>query len=265
MLNTLSFEELIIYCCAADETELREQIKKDLFSYNFSFIEDEYRSPRNFPEKTQPGICNTLFTRGKPKVCLVSHTDVYRDHYAFDNEIKKMIPTPTIKDKDGRKIIQDLNCKVQVGGDDRLGVAIALWTAFNSDKDLSILLTTDEEVGLLSAKEVKFKELNGFDLLIQIDRGNYVNQIVSEIRDVQLCDDKMMQFLLDESEKISLKRKEVVGYGTDVFIIKKNKMCKNAVNLTCGYYKGHSEIEYIDIEEARDTSTYVKHILHTLN
>lgn len=264
MINSLSFENLIIWCCQADETVLRDQIKKDLVSFNFSFIEDDYCSPRNSFEETQPRIHNTLFIRGKPKICLVAHTDVCRDHRAHETLTEKLVPIPTIKEQDGRRIIQDLECKVQVGGDDRLGIAIALWTAFHSNKDIAILLTTDEEIGILSAKQAKFKELSEFELLIEIDRGNHSNQIVSNIRGIQLCEESFAQFLVDESEKINLKREITRGYGTDVLVIKCSIPCNNAINLTCGYYDGHCDTEYIDIEEANETYIFINHILNVI-
>jgi putative aminopeptidase FrvX len=66
-------------------------------------------------------------------------------------------------------VIQDKDCLVQVGGDDRVGVAIELWLAMKTDLPMALLFTTDEEIGLLSARQVEFPELMDFELLVQID------------------------------------------------------------------------------------------------
>jgi hypothetical protein len=258
MIDSLSFENLIIWCCSADESELRVQIKSALARYDFTYIEDDYLSYRNIYEEKIPNIHNLLFTRGSPKYCLVAHTDVCRDHSTHQSNSDRLIPNPVLKFKDARRIIQDKDCKVQVGGDDRLGVAIALWVAFNNiNYDIAILLTTDEEVGLVSAKEVKFEALKNFDLLIQIDRGNQSNQIVSKIRDLELCDKELAEKLASRNS-----RELVSGYPTDVFAIKKNLRCKNAINITCGYHDSHGDsgLEYIDVDEAIQTINFINSV-----
>lgn len=260
-LQNLSFEDLIIWCCAANEVELRNVIKETLSEHNFSFIEDNYNSYRNEKNK------NLLFTRGNPDYCLVAHTDVCRDHSSFRAEISNLIPNPVIKNFNGDKIIQDKDCKVQVGGDDRLGVSIALWLALHTKQDMSILFTTDEEVGLLSAFDCKFKELSNFKLLIQIDRGNQSNQIVGSIMGLRLCDDKTLNLIFYLLEKNNIKRKLVTGYATDVFALKKNEMCKNAINMTCGYHNSFSDSgdEYINLREAKETADLVNILLKSQN
>jgi len=254
MIDSFSFSDLIIWCCSQSEHSLRDSIKTELSRKGFSFIEDDYISYRNLS-----GVGNLLLTRGNPELCLVAHTDVCRDHYYYENRIFPRKPNPVIKISNGREIIQDKNCSVQVGGDDRLGVAIALWCALHTDHDLSILLTTDEEVGLVSASKVSFDQLNSYKLLIQIDRGNNSNQIVTEIRGVKLCDDDTILFLQEKMNSLGVKREFVVGKGTDVFEIKKANLCKNAINMTCGYHDSHGDSgnEYIDVQEAIEARNFV--------
>ncbi len=253
-LKALSFEDLLIWTCAQQEDNLRTTAKEVLVNYGFSYKEDEYKTYREVD-----GINNILFTRGDPQFCLVAHTDVCRDHTASRNGTLWMNPEPVFKDLDGRKIIQDKNNEVQVGGDDRVGVAISLWCALHTDKPISILFTTDEEVGLVSAEEVKFEELNNYKLLIQIDRGNNTNQIVNKISKLDICDEETTNFIAEKMASLNMNREFVVGKLTDVYAIKKNQMCKNAINMTCGYYnsKYDSPLEYIDVEEANDTKNLV--------
>lgn len=262
MSELQSFENFIIKCCELDEWDLRTFLKEKLSEAGFTIQEDKYSSYR---QGRYQEIKNMLAIRGKtPRVCLVAHTDVCRDH-GIRNKHKKA--TPVIKNVErfgvAMRIIQDKNCNVQVGGDDRLGVAINTWIALNTGYDLGLLFTTDEEVGAVSADYVSFKELGEFDLLAQVDRGNHSHQLVTNISGVRLCDHATVTRLLGISESIGMPRNPVMGLLTDVYSIKGDGKCKNAVNMTCGYHNsvGSGPNEYIDIQEAKDTMKFVSCII----
>ena len=246
-------------CCKAKETDLRKFLKRVLRNAGFLIKEDDYKSHRG---GIIDNVHNMLATRGKPNVCLVAHTDVCRDHAYGCPAVDPVIKEEVIRDEI-RSIIQDRYCNVQVGGDDRLGVAINTWIALNTGYDISLLFTTDEEVGLVSAEYLKFPELLDFDILLQVDRGNYSNQLVTNISGWEMCSSRTARRLLKIAEDIGLPREEVRGMMTDVLAIKSNHMCKDAVNMTCGYHNsiGAEKDEYIDIQEAKDTMKYVSSII----
>lgn len=268
------FTNLLITCCKLSESELRSYIKKFVTEYNFSIQEDGYISAR-YDESSN--ISNLIAIRGNSNVCLVSHTDVCREHYMFqgsapDETAPDYIVNPVIKEikhlNNIVSVIQDKDCLGQVGGDDRAGVAIALWLATKTDFPMGIILTTYEEIGLLSAKEVAFPELLNFELLVQIDRGNQPNQqIVTQIGQTKLCKEDLANSLVELSINKGKPREEVIGRGTDVFAIKSRGMCNNAINLTCGYHNsfGSNPNEYIVIHEAEETAEYVKDIVEFLS
>lgn len=263
MTEPNSFENFIIKCCEMDEWDLRDFLRSSLTEAGFSIQEDDYVSPRPGKFKT---IRNMLAVRGeKPAVCLVAHTDCCRDHGRNDRELKRTFPViKEVQTLDGvKRIIQDKERRVQTGGDDRLGVAISVWIALNTGYDMGLLFTTDEEVGGISADHVSFEELNDFQLLAQIDRGNHSNQLVVNIGGVPLCDVQTADRLLGIALEIGLPREPVRGLFTDVYSLRKDRKCKNAVNMTCGYHHsyGSSAEEYIDIEEARDTMKFVSSII----
>lgn len=262
MQETTPFEQFIMTCCELDEWDLRGMLRAKLTEAGFSIQEDDYKSHRGGRYQE---VHNMLAIRGTPQVCMVAHTDVCRDHRSSQNHVKA---TPVIKIRDQIigdpiRIIQDEHCKVQVGGDDRLGVAIGTWIALNTDSDIAMLYTTDEEVGNQSADEVRFPELGKFDLLVQIDRGNHSNQLVTNIGGTRLCTAQTAQKLIELSNKIGLPRFTVQGMMTDVLAIRGNGRCREAVNMTCGYHRsfGSSPEEFIDIEEAINTKTYVEAII----
>ncbi len=263
MIENLSFDELIIWCCKTPEDFLRREIKRVLKVKGFSLEEDNYTSYRSNDQDVDNQLKNSLFVRGNATYCLVAHTDVCRDHSAFENNRSAVSPTPVMKSFGDRIVIQDETEKTQLGGDDRLGVAIALWIACHTNHDIGILLTTDEEAGLLSAYKMKIERVKDFDLLIQIDRGNNSDQIVTFIKDEKLCSEYMAEKLLTICILCDLPREEVKGRGTDVYAIKKNKMCKNAVNMTCGYHDSYGDdgSEFIDYEEAQKTVKLIDNFL----
>ena len=256
------FEQMIMKCCEMDEWDLRSWIRDTLTANGFTVQEDEYSSYR---KGRYQEVHNMLSIRGeKPAVCLVAHTDVCRDHRSSKEHLKA---TPIVKEvnKYGKemRIIQDEHCRVQVGGDDRLGVAISMWIALNSKYDMAFLASTDEEVGNQSADEVKFPELMDFELLCQIDRGNHSNQLVTNISGLRLCSPEIATRLLKIAEDMGVPRYPVQGMMTDVLAIKGNDRCRNAVNMTCGYHAsfGSSSEEYIDVQEAYSTMQYVDSII----
>ncbi len=128
---------------------------------------------------------------------------------------------------------------------------------------MALLFTTDEEIGLCSASEVRFPELKKFDLLVQVDRGNHSDQLVTRIGGVQLCSPKTAKRLIKISGDMGCERREVSGLMTDVQVIVRNGVAREAVNMTCGYHNsfGDSAKEYIEVEEARSTLRYVSSII----
>lgn len=259
-----TFPEFIMKCCQLKEWSLRKFLKRTLTKNGFSFTEDDYISKRANYNKGYESVHNLLFVRGNPKICLVAHTDVCRDH-TYSREVPIVKPViKTIETLYGSKqIIQDKDCEVQVGGDDRLGVAINTWTALNTDYDLGLLFTTDEEVGLISAGYCTLSGLKNFELLVQVDRGNNSNQLVSNISGIQLAEPKVIKRLLKIAKEMGVSRNEVRGLITDVAALRENEMCSNAVNMTCGYHNSHGSdpYEYIDILEAESTLKYVHNII----
>jgi hypothetical protein len=265
MSDTQSFENFIIKCCEMDEWDLRSWLREKLTEADFKIQEDKYKSYR--PGKYQE-VHNMLAIRGnKPRVCLVAHTDVCRDHGSmkFMHNHKKAIPVIKELNRFGkiRRVIQDEHCKVQVGGDDRLGVAINTWIALNTGYDMGLLYTTDEEVGNLAAEFARFSELRDFDICCQVDRGNHSGQLVTSIGRTRLCSPETAERLLNISKDIGFPRVPVNGMMTDVLALTENGMCKEAVNMTCGYHRsfGSGPEEYIDITEAVETKIFVATII----
>lgn len=285
------FENHIMQCCKAPEWDLRKWLRKVLTRAGFVIYEDAYKTERASKEKRYDIVHNMLAVRGNPNICLASHTDVCRDHeelrtesrfgghgeyhywmYDRHNEDSAVVRLPrrvepVIKtvELDGkiRRVIQDRDCRLQVGGDDRLGVAINTWIALNTGYDMAIYFPTDEEVGLKSARACEMPRLKEFDIVVQVDRGNHSDELVIKIGGEILCSYDTAVRLLEIAYDLGMPRAPVTGMATDVYALKSRNMIKEAVNMTCGYHHSHgaSPNEYIEIEEARNTMKYVAAIV----
>lgn len=281
-MSGISFEQFIMQCCKAGEADLRKWMRRVLPRHGFAIKEDNYVSERAKKNKSYETVHNLLAVRGNPNVCLVAHTDVCRDHKDMGDKpiyygdpkkkpanavmVEPVICRAEVEEEDGkviRKIIRDKNVETQVGGDDRLGVAINLWIALNTEYDLALYFPTDEEIGLRSSRMVDFAELRSYELCVQVDRGNHSNELVGKINGTILCDYDIITRLLEIAWDIGSPRRLVSGAGTDVYALKERKVIKNGVNMTCGYHESHgsSPQEYIDIEEARSTMLYCSSII----
>lgn len=287
--HTSTFEKHIIQCCKASEWDLRNWLRKTLTRAGFTITEDKYKTERCDFSKKYETVHNMLAVRGTPKVCLVSHTDVCREHdearsnshrfkseypaeykkyYGEEEEEEKHVVDPVVKkvkDDEGvvRRIIQDRHRKLQTGGDDRLGVAIITWIALNTGYDMGLFFPTDEEIGLKSAAACEMKELLDFDLLVEVDRGNHSNELVTKIGNTYLCGWETGTRLLEIAFDMGIPRTPVTGMGTDVAALISRGKAKEAVNMTCGYHESHSSSpdEYIEVAEAMDTMRYVSSIV----
>lgn len=285
------FEHHIIQCCKAPEWELRKWLKKVLIRAGFEIFEDGYKSERVSKEKRLETVHNMLAVRGNPNVCLVAHTDICRDHeelrsdsryngygeyhyWMYDRHdedtSKERTPRkvePVIKtvEHEGRirRVIQDKECRLQVGGDDRLGVAINTYIALNTGYDVALFFPTDEEIGLKSARACEMPKLKEFDLLVQVDRGNHSDELVIKIGSEILCSYDTAVRLLEIAYDNGMPRAPVTGMATDVYAMKSKGLIKEAVNMTCGYHHSHGAgpNEYIEIDEARATMKYVAEIV----
>lgn len=284
-----SFEAFIMQCCKADEWDLRKFLKKTLIRAGFQIFEDGYKTERVEKEPRYSSVHNMLAIRGDANVCLVAHTDVCRDHEMLNSNYagwgeqnwwmngrheedgskrKAQIKVePVIKEVECegkiRRVIQDKDCRLQVGGDDRLGIAINTYIALNTGYPLALYFPTDEEIGLKSARACEMQKLKEFDLLVQVDRGNHSDQLVIKISNEILCDYENVVRLLEIAYDMGMPRAPITGAATDVYALKSRGMCKNAVNMTCGYHNsiGAGSQEYIDISEAYSTLRYVSEIV----
>lgn len=167
-------------------------------------------------------------TKGTP--IMVAHTD-----NVLRGERK---PVLTL---DGKRIFGGNG--VGIGFDDKAGIicAIEIWKRMHK-KGMRIIFTADEEVGGIGARHVPENKLKDAAYIIEMDRrgGNDVIDVSGATR---LASYEFVKIWED------LGFKTATGTFTDLNEFKEVAPKVNMVNISCGYYKPHTDDEYLEIAE----------------
>lgn len=185
--------------------------------------------------------------------CVVAHTDtVHSIYYGFDVL------------RSGDRLIaydQDLGEQVGIGGDDKVGIFVAL-EALRQFPNIKAAFFRDEEVGCVgsSLADQGFFENTGY--AIQCDRQGY-KDVVRGIYGGPLFDENFSGAIAPLLEKYG--REETFNGGiTDVGEISETFYKMSCMNLSCGYYKPHTSKEYLRISEVLATLDFVFEVIDTL-
>jgi di/tripeptidase len=181
--------------------------------------------------------------------CVVSHMDtVHRTHRnLIENKVRL-----TIKE-DNLGVLTahhpETDKQTGIGGDDKCGVYVCLELFKNFDK-LKGAFFVEEEIGMLGSKESddKFFENVGYAIQFDAPSSNWISEVCSGVK------------LFDEDFKNEIKgvlnesgyNKFSIDPFTDVNQLAK-KYDFNCLNLGCGYYRQHSDSEYVVISEVGDS------------
>ena len=166
-----------------------------------------------------------LFAKGEVPILLVAHMDT----------VHEKLPTFFLYGKNG----DEVSSPQGIGGDDRCGIYMIL--EIIKKHNCSVLFAEDEEIGCVGSKKfVKedfVKDLS-FNYIIELDRMGSKDAVFYE------CDNPEFEdFITDDGDW-------ELAYGsfTDICTLAPVLGCA-AVNFSCGYYKAHSEKEYVVLSE----------------
>ena len=167
-------------------------------------------------------------TKGTP--IMVAHTD---------NVLTgERVPVMTL---DGRRIFGGNG--VGIGFDDKAGIicAIEIWKRMHK-RGMRIIFTADEEVGGIGARHVPENKLKDAAYMVEMDRRGR-NDVIDISGVTRLASEEFVKIWED------LGFKRATGTFTDLNEFKQTVPQVNMVNLSCGYYKAHTDDEYLEIEE----------------
>ena len=197
---------------------------------------------------------NLYVTRGNADIypCVVAHTDTVHDiHKEFHIKRHKDIYYA---------INQDIE-RVGVGGDDKVGVFVAL-EILRTTPNCKVAFFRDEEVGCVGSKLADMTFFDDVAFVMQCDRQGYTD-FVNEIFYEDMFNKEFSDGISDLLTKYG--KVESDGGMTDVWQLAENGLDVCCANMSCGYYDPHTDNEYIRISEVLATLDLVKEICETMS
>lgn len=240
---------------------LKEVLSIPSISGNESMVRDyiiEY-AKKNGIEYYTDAKGNLYLTKGSDKMtsgeyypCVVSHMDtVHRSHIELIESKTNLIIESSTHSEGKTLIAKHPITKEQtgIGGDDKCGVYVCL-EMFERIDVLKGAFFVEEEIGMLGSRQAddKFFENVGYAIQFDAPSSNWISEICSGVK------------LFDEDFKGEIKgtlnecgyTKFSIDPFTDVNQLA-SKYDFNCLNLGCGYYRQHTNSEYVVVEEVFDS------------
>jgi hypothetical protein len=194
---------------------------------------------------------NIYITRGSAEIypCVVAHTDTVHDIF------------PQFHVQQLGNVLYAINQdyeRVGVGGDDKVGVFVAL-ESLRANKICKVAFFRDEEVGCHGSKVADMSFFKDVSFVMQCDRQGY-SDFVSSIFYTEMYSAEFSSAITDLLIKYG--RNESDGGLTDVYQLAENGLEVCCANMSCGYYDPHSDNEYIKIDEVFATLEFVKELIN---
>lgn len=181
-----------------------------------------------------------VYAEGNVPLLLVAHVDT----------VHNSLPTPLCYDPNHRIIWSPTGC----GGDDRAGVAAILELLSRGQRPY-VLFTDEEEKGGGGAKDaVKEIKKPPVNAVIEFDRRNG-NDAVFYAMDTDKGEGKEF---LEWVESFGFKKAN--GSFSDISILSP-EWAIAGVNVSCGYYRAHSNGEYVVLSEWEESLSRVEEML----
>lgn len=201
----------------------------------------KYLEKFGIPEVTMDTNGNIIATKGK--------AEYYPTFVAHMDTVHSIVPRKEWKPRwKGDKI----SAPTGIGGDDKVGIATALWLLKNVPVGKAIF-TVDEEVGAIGAENLDMSYLNDVGYMLQTDRrGN--GDLITDYMGTTTGSKEFLDVVIPAGKRFGFE--EDSGVFTDVMILgPKGEI--SAVNISSGYHNPHSKSEYVLVSEATNTLNYM--------
>ncbi len=198
----------------------------------------------------KPG--NLYITKGKSETypCIVAHMDQVQDKHSKDfiaYEAEDIIIgfSPKRREQQG------------LGADDKCGIWIGL-KCLQKFEALKLAFFVGEEVGCKGSGQAEMDFFSDCRFVIEPDRKG-AEDLITQIGWTPLCSD---DFLKDIGFK-KFGYKETDGMMTDIEALKDNGLAISCINLSCGYYKPHTDQEFVYKPALSNCLAFIEHIIKT--
>jgi len=232
-------EVLSLPSISGDESMVRDFIIEFAKTNNFDYYTDQ---------KGNLYVTKGELSEGEYFPCVVSHMDtVHRTHVSLIENKERLI----IKENDGNLTAFHPTTEIQtgIGGDDKCGVFVCL-ELFNKVDKLKGAFFVEEEIGMKGSKESDDSFFDNVGYAIQFDAPSS-NWITEVCWGVNLFDSEFKEKIKD-----NLNESGYTKFSYDPFTDVNQLASKydfNCLNLGCGYYKQHTNQEYVVISEVESS------------
>jgi len=142
-----------------------------------------------------------------------------------------------------------------LGADDKNGIWIALKCLEKYDA-IKLAFFVEEEIGCQGSMQADMDFFKDARFVIQPDRrGN--NDLITSICGLELCSKEFISAV--NAEKFGYREED--GLMTDIETLKINGLEISAVNLSCAYYRPHTDTEFTVIKDLENCLAFVQHII----
>jgi tripeptide aminopeptidase len=235
----------------------REILETQSVSYNTAEMETLIiATARVFGADVQIDDRNIYVTKGQASIypCLVAHTDTVHEiraagHYEVHEENGKYTAFDPIDDE-----------QVGVGGDDKVGIFIALYFIKHFSA-VKAAFFCDEEVGCQGAKRADLTFFDDAAFALECDRrgnGDFVRVANGDELHGDDFADAVAPILVSHGYA------EERGMTTDVRELKRIGLPIAAANTSCGYYEPHTANEYVVLDDVQRCVQLVGNIIEAL-
>lgn len=198
---------------------------------------------------------NIYATKGKSKTypCIVSHMDT----------VHPIVSNLSVIEIDGKLtgFNKDTMSQTGIGGDDKVGIFIAL-QCLNHFDNIKAVFFRDEEIGCEGSYIADSKFFNDCGFVLQCDRQRY-GDFVTNASGVELSSTDFQDAVLGILNEYGYSF--CSGGMTDVMALKEIGIDVSMANISCSYYNPHSSKEYVHILEVNQVLGMVMDIIKTLH
>lgn len=217
------------------------------------FIKDWVRN--NVPDANveQDKTGNVYVTRGESPTypCVVAHIDQVQDPHEKDFQVFNL----------NGKLYGFSGSKMEMrglGADDKNGI----WVALNCLAKYGVFkcaFFVGEEVGCVGSSEADMTFFKDCRWVIQCDRKGG-HDLITDASYTELCSKEFVEAIHPER----FGYKEEHGLMTDVMALKENGLNVSCVNMSCGYYRPHTEQEVTVFSELENCLAFVEWIVENV-
>lgn len=200
-------------------------------------------------------VGNLYITKGSSEFypCIVAHTDTNQD---LHEEVTLFHVEDILFgwDKSNSK-------QVGPGFDDKVGILIAFQCLKKFDV-LKVFLPIDEEVGYIGSGRADLSWFDDVSYCIQPDRNSYKTDFITHTNGVDVCSKEFTNACKPVMHKYNYS--EASGIGTDIGELKSRGLECSAINVSCGYFKEHSDQEVCSVVALHNCLNFVTDLINHL-